>query len=153
VWYTPSVDIEGLSALVARPFMDWQLFITGLKWSGRRKNPIMEVKLYIGNLSFSTREDDLRTLLNQAGTVVSADLIKDRSTGQSKGFAFVVMASQAEAAKATQMFNGYTLDDRQIKVGPAREDTARGDYSKNRGSSQGPRRPVAHKNRGGARRY
>jgi len=115
----------------------------------------MEVKLFIGNLSFTTQEDELRTLLAQAGTVVSADLIKDRSTGQSKGFAFVVMSSQAEAAKATQMFNGYTLDDRQIKVGTARarEDSGRGDYGGKSRSSGGPRRPVSHKSRGGARRY
>jgi len=115
----------------------------------------MEVKLFIGNLSFSTREEDLRTLLAQAGTVVSAELIKDRSTGESKGFAFVVMGSQADAAKATQMFNGYSLDEREIKVGTAREreDSGRGDYNSKRGGNNGPRRPVAHKSRGGARRY
>jgi RNA recognition motif-containing protein len=116
----------------------------------------MEVKLFIGNLSFSTQEDEIRTLLAQAGTVVSAELIKDRSTGESKGFAFVVMSSQAEAAKATQMFNGYTLGERQIKVGNARarEDSGRGDYGGNRGNSYGgPRRPGAHKSRGGAKRY
>jgi RNA recognition motif-containing protein len=111
----------------------------------------MEVKLFIGNLSFSTNEDELRTLLTQAGTVTSAELIKDRATGESKGFAFVVMSSQADAAKATQMFNGYTLDDRQIKVGPAkaREESGRGDYRNGHGSG----RPIAHKSRGGARRY
>lgn len=115
----------------------------------------MEVKLFIGNLSFSTKEEDLRALLAQAGTVVSADLIKDRSTGESKGFAFVVMGSQADAAKATQMFNGYSLDDREIKVGTARErdSSSGGGYNDRRGSSSGPRRPNTHKNRGGARRY
>ena len=111
----------------------------------------MEVKLFIGNLSFATKEDDLRTLLAQAGTVTSCELIKDRSTGESKGFAFVMMGSQQDAVKATQMFNGYKLDDREIKVGTAheREDSGRGGYDAKRGTG----RPVSHKSRGGARRY
>ena len=115
----------------------------------------MEVKLFIGNLSFATKEEDLRTLLAQAGTVVSADLIKDRSTGESKGFAFVVMGSQADAAKATQMFNGYSLDDREIKVGTAheRDSSGGGGYNDRNGGNNGSRRPSPHKNRGGARRY
>ncbi len=115
----------------------------------------MEVKLFIGNLSFSTTEDELRTLLAQAGTVTSAELIKDRSTGESKGFAFVVMSSQADAAKATQMFNGYNLNDREIKVGPARarEESGRGGAYGNRGNDRGQGRPTMHKNRGGSRRY
>ena len=57
----------------------------------------MEVKLYVGNLSFSTTENDLRTLFATAGTVASVALIKDRDTGQSKGFAFIEMSTQAEA--------------------------------------------------------
>jgi RNA recognition motif-containing protein len=115
----------------------------------------MEVKLFIGNLSFLTKEDDIRTLLSQAGTVTSAELVKDRATGESKGFAFVVMASQADAAKATQMFNGYNLDDREIKVGPARarEESGRGGQDWKKGGGHGTGRPVAHKSRGGARRY
>jgi cold-inducible RNA-binding protein len=115
----------------------------------------MEVKLFIGNLSFSTKEDELRTLLAQAGTVTSVELIKDRATGESKGFAFVVMGSQADAVKATQMFNGYNLGDREIKVGTAheREDSGRGGYDGKRGNGHGQNRPATHKNRGGARRY
>jgi len=111
----------------------------------------MEVKLFIGNLSFATKEDDLRTLFAQAGTVTSLDLIKDRSTGESKGFAFAVMGSQADAVKATQMFNGYKLDDREIKVNNAKErdDSGRGGFDGKRGTG----RPVSHKSRGGARRY
>lgn len=115
----------------------------------------MEVKLFVGNLSFSTTEDELRTLLAQAGTVTSAELIKDRSTGESKGFAFVVMSSQADAAKATQMFNGYSLDGREIKIGPARsrEESGRGGSYGNQGKDRGQGRPTMHKNRGGSRRY
>jgi len=115
----------------------------------------MEVKLFIGNLSFVTKEEDLRTLLAQAGTVVSADLVKDRSTGESKGFAFVVMSSQADAVKATQMFNGYSLDDREIRVGTAHErDASRGGgFNDRNGGNNGSRRPITHKNRGGSKRY
>ena len=112
----------------------------------------MEVKLYVGNLSFSTKEDDLRTLLSQAGTVTSAELIKDRATGESKGFAFVVMGSQVEAEKATQMFNGYSLDGREIKVSPARPREDRGGSYGNRGNGGGSWQS-GHKNRGGSQRY
>ncbi len=115
----------------------------------------MEVKLFVGNLSFSTNEDEIRALLAQAGTVTSAELIKDRSTGESKGFAFVVMGSQVEAEKATQMFNGYSLDGREIKVGPARprEDSGRGGSYGNRGNDSGRGWQNSHKSRGGSRRY
>ncbi len=65
----------------------------------------MENRLYVGNLAYSTTEDDLRTLFAQAGTVASVALIKDRVSGQSKGFAFVEMGNQAEAQKAISMFN------------------------------------------------
>ena len=80
----------------------------------------MEVKLYGGNLAYSTTEDELRTLFAQAGTVVSVAVIKDRDTGNSKGFAFVEMASQADAQKAISMFNSYRLGDRTLTVNPAR---------------------------------
>ena len=80
----------------------------------------MESKLYVGNLSYSTTEDDLRTLFTQAGTVTSVALIKDRDSGQSKGFAFVEMSTQVEAEKAISTFNGYRLGDRELKVSLAR---------------------------------
>jgi RNA recognition motif-containing protein len=80
----------------------------------------MEPKLYVGNLSYDTTEEGLRTLLSQAGTVASVDMIKDRDTGSPKGFAFVVMSSQAEAEKAISMFNEKDLDNRIIKVNIAR---------------------------------
>ena len=80
----------------------------------------MEPKLYVGNLSYNTTEEGLRTLLGQAGTVASVDMIMDRETGRPKGFAFVVMGSQAEAEKAISMFNEKDLDNRVIKVNIAR---------------------------------
>ena len=97
----------------------------------------METKLYVGNLSYNTTEDGLRTLFAQAGTVVAVDVIKDRMTGSSKGFAFVQMSNQAEAENAIRMFNGYSLDSRDLKVNVARpkEETGRGG-----GGFGGPRR-------------
>ena len=80
----------------------------------------MDVKLYVGNLSYSTTEDDLRTLFAQAGTVASVALIKDRDTGQSKGFGFVEMSTQAEAQKAISQFNAKEFKDRALTVNLAR---------------------------------
>jgi RNA recognition motif-containing protein len=80
----------------------------------------MDAKLYVGNLSYDTTEDGLRTKFAEAGTVVSVEVIKDRDTGRTKGFAFVTMGTQAEAENAIKMFNGKMLDNREIKVNIAR---------------------------------
>jgi len=106
----------------------------------------MEAKLYVGNLSYETTEDNLRELFMQAGGVVSVALIKDRYSGQSKGFAFVEMNSQADAQKAISMFNGHTLNDRQLNVNVARPREERGGFRQQRGGHR--------QNRGGGnRRY
>lgn len=100
----------------------------------------MELKLYVGNLSYQTTEDDLRTLFAQAGTVASVDVIKDRDTGQSKGFAFVTMSSQSEAENAIRLFNGKSLGNRELKVNMARPKEDRpmgGGYGGNRGGGGG----------------
>lgn len=80
----------------------------------------METKLYVGNLSYDTTEDGLRTAFAQAGTVVSVDMIKDRDTGRMKGFAFVTMSSDEEAQQAIKALDGKMLDNRDIKVNVAR---------------------------------
>ena len=80
----------------------------------------MESKLYVGNLPYSTTEDELRNLFSQAGTVASVAVIKDRDTGQSKGFAFVEMSNQVEAEKAISMFNGRSMGQREMRVSLAR---------------------------------
>jgi cold-inducible RNA-binding protein len=132
------------------------------------RRPKMEVKLFVGNLSFSTTESEIQSLFEQAGKVVSVALIKDRDSGMSKGFAFVEMSSQADAQKAITMFNGYSLNNREIKVNPARpkEDSGgfgggggygRGGPGGNRGTG-GPggnrnRRPGGGGGGGGQRRY
>ncbi len=108
----------------------------------------MESKLYVGNLSFSTKEDDLRSLFSQAGTVASVALIKDRDSGQSKGFAFVEMSNQAEAQKAISMFNGYNMNDRELRVSIAKPREERGGMP-GRGSGHSRRPPQ----RNGNKRY
>jgi RNA recognition motif-containing protein len=97
----------------------------------------MESKLYVGNLSYTTTEDDLRTLFAQAGNVASVAVIKDRDSGRSKGFAFVEMSNQAEAQTAISKFNGFSLQDRELKVSIARprEDSGHGGYGSQRGNS------------------
>jgi len=95
----------------------------------------MEVKLYVGNLSYTTTEDDLRALFAKAGQVASVALIKDRDTGNSKGFAFIEMSTQVEAEKAISMLNGFNLDGHDLKVNPARprEERGSGFSQRNRG--------------------
>jgi len=80
----------------------------------------MDNKLYVGNLSYSTKEDSLQTLFEQAGTVKSVQIIKDRETGRSKGFGFVEMETQEEAQAAIGLFNGKEFDGRALKVNIAR---------------------------------
>jgi cold-inducible RNA-binding protein len=80
----------------------------------------MAKKLYVGNLAFQTTSQDLQQLFAQAGTVESASVIEDRDTGQSKGFAFVEMSSEEEAAAAIQQFNGKEVGGRALKVNEAR---------------------------------
>ena len=84
------------------------------------------MKLYVGNLSYTTTADDLRAWFAQAGTVVTVDLIKDRFSGESKGFAFVEMSNQSEGENAIRMLNGQSLDNREIKVSVARPREERG---------------------------
>ena len=80
----------------------------------------MSKKLYVGNLAFQTTCNDLQQLFAQAGTVESASVIEDRDTGRSKGFAFVEMSTEEEAASAIDQFNGKELAGRMLKVNEAR---------------------------------
>ena len=83
-------------------------------------------KLYVGNLPYSATDASLREAFSASGTVDSVNVITDRDTGQSKGFAFVEMSSDAEAQRAIQALNGSTLDGRQIKVNEAKPRENRG---------------------------
>jgi cold-inducible RNA-binding protein len=88
----------------------------------------MAKKLYIGNLSYNTNDESLRSAFSQAGTVVSVAVIMDKMTGRSRGFGFVEM-EDADADKAIDMWNGKELDGRELVVNEARplEDRPRRD--------------------------
>lgn len=99
----------------------------------------MAKKLYVGNLAFQTTSQDLQQLFAQAGTVESASVIEDRDTGQSKGFAFVEMSTEDEAAAAIEQFNGREVAGRTLKVNEARprENRAGGGGGRGFGGNRG----------------
>ncbi|HMV81581.1 MAG TPA: RNA-binding protein [Blastocatellia bacterium] len=86
----------------------------------------MSMKLYVGNLSFHTTEDELLNLFSQAGNVESASLVTDRDTGRSRGFAFVEMATKEEGDAAINQFNGVEIGGRALTVNEARPKESRG---------------------------
>jgi RNA recognition motif-containing protein len=86
----------------------------------------MSKKLYVGNLDFATTEASLSDLFSEVGEVLSVNLITDRMTGRSRGFAFVEMAESSAAKQAINELNGKTVGERQIKVEEARPKRPRG---------------------------
>lgn len=80
----------------------------------------MSTKLFVGNLSFNTTENDLQDAFAAHGTVTETNLMMDRSTGRPRGFGFVTMSSAEEAQKAVQALNGADLDGRSLTVNEAR---------------------------------
>ncbi|MGZ4963720.1 MAG: RNA recognition motif domain-containing protein [Limisphaerales bacterium] len=80
----------------------------------------MSAKLFVGNLTFTATENDLQDHFAQAGVVVSVNIMQDRMTGRSRGFAFVEMASQEDAQKAIQMFHSKDFQGRALTVNEAR---------------------------------
>lgn len=80
----------------------------------------MSTKLYVGNLSFNTSNEDLQELFGQSGTVESVTVVEDRETGRSRGFGFVEMSSKEEGATAIQQLNGKEIDGRALNVNEAR---------------------------------
>jgi RNA recognition motif-containing protein len=96
-------------------------------------------KLFVGNLSFDTTEDSLRTLFAAHGTVETIALISDRDTGRPRGFGFIEM-SNADASRAMQALDGKDFEGRTLKVNEAQQKTAGGGGARSSGG-------------GGARRY
>jgi cold-inducible RNA-binding protein len=92
------------------------------------------MKIYVGNLSYDVTEEELRQLFMPLGQVASVSIIKDRSSGQSKGFGFVEMPSVSEGQAAISALNGKALKDRTLTVNPARPS------SDDRGGSYGGRK-------------
>ena len=85
----------------------------------------MGKKLFVGNLPFTARDEDLQSLFSQVGTVESVKIIMDRDTGRSKGFGFVEMSADAEAADAISRLNGADLGGRAISVSEAKPQAPR----------------------------
>ncbi len=102
----------------------------------------MESKLYVGNLSYDSTENNLRELFAQAGEIQEVNLITDKFTGQPKGFAFIRMVNQVDAEKAIRMFNDQELDGRRLIVNIARpkEERGSGGYRQGGGNRGGSRR-------------
>ena len=83
------------------------------------------MNIYVGNLPFTVTDDELREMFGRYGTVTSASVVKDKFSGESKGFGFVEMSTQAEAEEAIKGLNGTSLKGRPIKVNQARAKTDR----------------------------
>ncbi|HEV8542836.1 MAG TPA: RNA-binding protein [Verrucomicrobiae bacterium] len=86
----------------------------------------MNNKLFVGNLSFNTTENDLQDAFAAHGSVLEANLMTDRATGRSRGFAFVTMGTQEEAEHAIEALNGASLDGRALTVNVAKPREERG---------------------------
>lgn len=99
----------------------------------------MAKKLYVGNLAFETTESDIKDLFAQIGSVDSCDLILDRYTSKSRGFAFVEMSSDEEAQKAISEINGKEIDGRALTVNEAKPRENRGGGGGGRGGDRGGR--------------
>ena len=102
----------------------------------------MNNKLFVGNLSFNTTENDLQDAFAAHGTVMETNLMQDRMTGRPRGFGFVTMSTEAEAQKAVEEMNGTSLDGRDLTVNVARP-------REERSGGGGSRRPY----RGNRERY
>jgi RNA recognition motif-containing protein len=103
---------------------------------GRKLNTM---NIYVGNLAYRTTEDDLRQQFERFGTVGRVDIISDRETGRSKGFAFVEMPNDDEANAAIQALDGVSVGERTLKVNEARERPPRGQGGSGGGGFSGGR--------------
>jgi RNA recognition motif-containing protein len=110
----------------------------------------MSTKLFVGNLSFNTTENDLQDAFAAHGTVVEANLMMDRMSGRPRGFGFVTMSTPEEAEKAIQALNGSTIDGRALTVNIARP---REERPGGGGGGRGPRREYGGGGGGGRNRY
>ena len=113
------------------------------------------MKLYVGNLSFSTTENDLQDAFEKFGTVSDTVVMMDRTTGRSRGFGFVTMGSAAEGQAAITGLHGKDLDGRDLTVNEARprEDRGGGGGGGDRGGDRGGRSYAGGGGGGGNRRY
>ena len=113
----------------------------------------MNKKLYVGNLSYTTTEDELHRMFAEIGPVSSATLITDRQTGQSKGFGFVEMETAEAAQKAIEQLNNTMVNDRALTVNEARpRETSSGGGGRDSGGNRGGSRGGSSRD-SGRRRY
>jgi RNA recognition motif-containing protein len=114
-------------------------------------------KLFVGNLSYTITEEQLRTLFSEAGEVASVALISDRTTGQPRGFGFVEMATEEAAQAAISQLNGREVNQRKITVSEARPPRERSSFGDDRGGGGGRDRRGGGRDRdrrgGGRDRY
>jgi cold-inducible RNA-binding protein len=97
----------------------------------------MAKKLYVGNLSYDTREEALRALFAEVGEVESVTVVTDQMSGRSRGFGFVEMATDEAASEAIGRLNGRMLDEREISVAEARPPRQRDDQPRGGGGYRG----------------
>ena len=97
----------------------------------------MSAKIYVGNLSFNTTQQDLEEMCGEFGTVESTNIIEDRETGRSRGFAFVEMSSNEEAQSAIAGLNGKEIDGRSLTINEAKPQEERGGGGGGRGGRGG----------------
>jgi RNA recognition motif-containing protein len=97
----------------------------------------MQKKLFVGGLSYNTDVDEIRELFVQAGEVISANIIKDKFTNQSRGFGFVEMATEAQAAEAIKLFNGKELGGRNLVVNESKPQEKKNFSNSDNNSSRG----------------
>jgi len=110
------------------------------------------MNIYVGNLSYETTEEDLRSAFEQFGAVESISIIKDKFSGQSKGFGFVEMSSKAEGKSAIDGLNGKENNGRALKVNEARPPAEKQGGSRGFSGGRGSRRQGGG-GRDGRRRY
>ena len=112
----------------------------------------MNTKLFVGNISFNTTENDLQDAFAAHGTVTEANLMVDRMSGRPRGFGFVTMSSPEEAEKAIQAMNGASIDGRNLTVNLARPREERSGGGGGGGGGRGPRREYSGGGGGGGGR-
>jgi cold-inducible RNA-binding protein len=95
------------------------------------------MKLFVGNFSFSTTEDDLRALFSPYGNIDSVAVVTDRTTGRSRGFGFVEMPDRGQAEKAIEGLNGKEVSGRTLNINEARPKADNGGFRDGRGNSRG----------------
>ena len=110
----PTSDLDGS--------IGWQVQCLNWRyWSRKQSVKIMGNRLYVGNLAFSADSETVRAAFAEVGEVTDVHLVTDRSTGQSRGFAFVTMGTNQLAAEAISRLDGTTIDGRALRVNEAEE--------------------------------